>query len=228
MLKSLLAFAALLTATSVSLGAPSVQDRIDQAHTEATTSVLSQPVQVAGGRSSVFEELVVSPAEAQEAPSTDSDVVPVPEPVEQKVEELPESTKVVWAWGEWVEQLGATVMTVIGVMILWAIRMLPESMQNILRTLQFEQIIKRAQDYGTNVIVGASKDKKFEFNVGNEVLAASLTYFLKYAPAKIVKWSGGPQAIAEKLWARFDVVPSAGTPNFAAIAHQAEQNAKSA
>lgn len=72
----------------------------------------------------------------------------------------------------------------------------------LLKTAQVEQLLQKGIDFGIAAAVGATKDKKLSIDVGNEVIAQALNYIIAQAPAKIIAWVGGPDAIRRMIFAR--------------------------
>lgn len=126
----------------------------------------------------------------------------------------PDATTVVVPVGNWITQLldnaTAVVAAAIAALVAWAFRALPKTVVDILRTMQVEQLLKRAADYGINVTKGAVKDKALEVNVGNQAVAHAVQYVIDNAPGWLLKWMGGTEAVRDKIIARIPMAETVG------------------
>lgn len=129
-----------------------------------------------------------------------------------------ETTKITWAWGAAISQYASAIGSIVFALVAWALRQLPAQIYAILVTARADQLIQKAIDYGVNAVKDATKDKTLEVNVGNQVLAKALQYVLDNAPGWLTTWLGGPEAIANKIWARLKLEPAASDNDVAAIA----------
>lgn len=124
-------------------------------------------------------------------------------------------TTVVVPVGDWVDKVLAWVQTalaaIVAAVVAWAFRNLPQSVTSILRTLQIEQVLTRAADYGINLTRGAVKGKALEVDVHNEAVAKALQYALDNAPRWLINWAGGPEALRDKLMARIPASETVGS-----------------
>jgi hypothetical protein len=124
------------------------------------------------------------------------------------------TTTVVVPVGTWVEQVLAAVQSslavIIAAVVAWAFRNLPKSVVSILRTLQIEQVLTRAADYGISATRGAVKGKTLDVNVGNEAVAKAVQYAVDNAPRWLIDWAGGPEAIKDKIIARIPLGEDVG------------------
>lgn len=235
----LLSIALFITTLAGSAFALPVQDRIDRAHTISTSQYVD-PIDVAGASSAPFEEILVSPVMAQDTKQVSPEVtpapvqvapvanepVPVPEVVAEAESAVPTPDSID-SFGDLVVFIGGYIEEIVIVAIAWALRKLPAQLYAVFVTARWEQIARSAIKAGINGIKNAVPDGPLEMSTGIAVLDLALVFVLKYAPSSLVKWVGGPEAVAEKLWARLDLAKTAGNPNFAAIALKAEQAVKS-
>lgn len=116
---------------------------------------------------------------------------------------------VVVEWGTWMPVIAGIVAAVVlgGFWVL--VGRMPDKVQDLVRTLQVEQLVKRAVDYGVNAAVGATKGAKLTVDVGNEVIAFGANYALNEGGAKVIEYAGGTEGIKRKILARLDLVPEA-------------------
>jgi hypothetical protein len=112
-------------------------------------------------------------------------------------------------YGAWIETSAGAVATFILAVIGWLMRKLPASVVDILKTMKAEQLLAKAVDYGINAVAGATKGKTLTVNVGNAVVANAVQYAVDNAPGWLVKWLGGPEAIAAKIIARLNLEEAA-------------------
>ena len=127
-------------------------------------------------------------------------------------------------WGDWTaavlhfagDNLGILVAAAVAALL----RRLPGELANMLAVLRVEQLLDRAIGYGINTAAGAARGRVLRVDVGNAVLAEALRYAVAQAPA-LVRWAGGPEGIAAKIWARLDLEGTAAAPDFAAAARKA-------
>lgn len=126
----------------------------------------------------------------------------------------PDATTVVVPVGNWITQIldnaTAVVAAAIAALVAWAFRALPKTVVDILRTMQVEQLLKRATDYGINVTKGAVKDKALEIHVGNQAVANAVQYVIDNAPGWLIKWMGGTEAVRDKIIARIPMDATVG------------------
>lgn len=144
----------------------------------------------------------------------DTTVINTPTGQPTTIEQGDTNTTVVVDYGDWLDKLLAWVQTAAGVivatLVAWAFRALPQSVVSILRTLQIEQVLKRAADYGINITRGAVQGKSLTVDVGNKVVAEALQYAIDNAPRWLIAWAGGPDAIRDKLIARIPMDETVG------------------
>jgi len=112
-------------------------------------------------------------------------------------------------YGTWIEHSAQVVATLILAAVGWLMRKLPASVVDILKTMKAEQLLAKAVDYGINAVSGATKGKSLSVNVGNAVVANAVQYVVDNAPGWLVKWLGGPEAIAAKIIARLNLEETA-------------------
>lgn len=121
-------------------------------------------------------------------------------------------------WGELLLTHADAITYIIVSDLLWAARGLPAEWQARLRTARADQLLTHAVRYGVNVVAGASADKVLNVHVAGPVAASALTYALDKGPAALIRWMGGPTAVAEMIWARLDVGPEARRPDLESLA----------
>lgn len=112
-------------------------------------------------------------------------------------------------WGDWVAaaaaSMGETILMLVLGLVAWMSRSLPPAIAGMLKTKQVEQLLQRAVDYGLNAVAGAAKGKTLDVNTGNEVLNVALAYAVDRAPAQLISWLGGPQALQHMILARLQL-----------------------
>lgn len=129
-----------------------------------------------------------------------------PETVAQSVSE---NTKVVWAWGETASALASAALSLIVLVIGWLVRKLPENILAIIGNARVELLLNNAKNYGINAVKDATKDKTLSVDVGNQVLREALQYAVDNASGWLLAFSGGPENLAKKIWARLNLDPNA-------------------
>lgn len=77
-----------------------------------------------------------------------------------------------------------------------------------------EQIISKGIDYGINAAKGATKDGTLTIPVGNKVLAHAVNYIVENGAPKLIEWLGGPDGVAQKVFARLNVAKDTGIDDF--------------
>lgn len=144
----------------------------------------------------------------------DTTVINTPTGQPTTIEQGDTNTTVVLPVGTWIDQVLAAVQSslalIITGLVAWAFRNLPKSVVSILRTLQIEQVLTRAADYGINATRGAVKGKTLDVNVGNEAVAKAVQYAIDNAPRWLIDWAGGPDAIRDKIIARIPLGEDVG------------------
>jgi hypothetical protein len=116
--------------------------------------------------------------------------------------------KVTIEYGGWVSKALDFVYPILIAVIVWLFRQLPAQVVSILEMLRVEQLIARAVDYGINTVKGATKDKKLEIPVANQVIEAAADYAAAQA-STLVERFGGLEALKQKILARLTVVEGA-------------------
>jgi hypothetical protein len=230
MFKKLLILTLAVFVTSAPALALDTQARIDRAHTLATLSVMSVAEEAALDSADVqMAQATTPPAPvgnfAGEVAPVANEPTPVPEVVAEAESAVP-TTDQIDSFGDLVVFLGGYIEEILMVVITWALRKLPGQFYAMFVTARWEQIARSAIRSGVNGVASAV-DGPMNMTTGVQVLDVALVFVLRYAPAFIVKWVGGPEAVAEKLWTRLDLTKDATAPNFAAIAARAEQAVKS-
>lgn len=112
-------------------------------------------------------------------------------------------------WGDWVSaaaaSMGETILMLVLSVVAWMSRKLPAGVSAMLKTKQVEQLLQRAVDYALNAVAGAAKGKTLDVNTGNEVLNVALAYAVDRAPAQLIAWLGGPEALQHMILARLQL-----------------------
>lgn len=119
---------------------------------------------------------------------------------------------------QWSDAILKGALALLTIVWAWLGRAIPSQIFAIMVSLRAEQFLQKAIEYGINSVRDASKDKKLTVNVGNEVLAKALQFVIDNVPDWIIKWMGGPDAIAEKIWARLELDEGANDLNVKQIA----------
>ena len=121
-------------------------------------------------------------------------------------------TSVSVPWGDWVQAavglLNQIALPLVAAIVAWASRILPAALVGYLKMLQVEQLLNRAVGWGLSSVSGAAAGRELKVDVGNQVLAAALTYAIQHAPS-LVEWAGGSIALREKIIARLTLEPGA-------------------
>lgn len=121
---------------------------------------------------------------------------------------------VVIPWGGIVSALTPAVGLLIFGGVMWIAKTIAPALYAILRTAQVEQLLKNAIGFGVNAVPGAVAGKTLSVNVGNDVLAQSLTYAVYHGGAWLQEFAGTPYELAEKLYARLSLEENAAAPDF--------------
>lgn len=130
----------------------------------------------------------------------------------------PSDSQVLIPYGALIDQLAVPIFAALTGIVAFLIRKLPAAAKSWIDTLRVEQLLDRAIAYGINSVAGAARGKTLAVNVHLPVLAYVLRYALDRMPAALLKWIGGPTSLAEMIWSRLDVDPSAGRPDLDALA----------
>src|SRR5690606_21833804 len=90
------------------------------------------------------------------------------------------------------------IVTAIGAMLAWAMRLLPATLRayiNEQMIKQVEQLLARAVQHGINAAAANLRGRELSVDVKHEVLEDALTYAVQHGPAKLIAWMGGKDAI---------------------------------
>lgn len=120
-----------------------------------------------------------------------------------------EPTVIEIGWGAYIPAIAAIIAAVVMAAFALLVSNMPDKVQDLVKTLQVEQLVKRAVDYGVNSAVGATKGAKLTVPVGNEVIAFAANYALNEGASKVVEYAGGVEGIKRKILARLDLEPDA-------------------
>lgn len=107
--------------------------------------------------------------------------------------------------GDWLAGASAYLGEALAALALLMLRRLPSQLVALLQTLRVEQLLEKAIQYGVNSVAGASTGRVMTITVGNKVLAEAMRYAADRAPASIIRWIGGPERLAEMIWARLEL-----------------------
>ncbi|WP_291209041.1 hypothetical protein [Hyphomonas sp.] len=131
---------------------------------------------------------------------------PLVEPVPVEAESTIPNPDEIRSWGDLVTWLGGYIEEIVLVFIAFGIRLLPGQLYAILVTARWEQIAANAIRFGINRVAGTLADKPIVDSAqGQSVLNQALVFALQYGPGFLIKWVGGPKAVAEKLAARLNL-----------------------
>lgn len=123
------------------------------------------------------------------------------------------ATKIGIPWGNWlgavVDFLATVAVPIVLAFLARLFAVLPGPVVQLLRTMQVEQLLQRAVDFGLNAVKGAAKDKTLSVDTGSEVVAMALNYVIDKAPAKLIQFMGGELAIREMILARLKIEEAA-------------------
>lgn len=108
-------------------------------------------------------------------------------------------------WGDWFYEGASAIITFLGLAIAWGLRHLPARLVALAQTLQVEQLLRNAVEFGINRTAGAVKGEALSVPVANKVLEQALEYAVKYAPGWLLNWVGGEEGVKDKLIARIPV-----------------------
>lgn len=144
---------------------------------------------------------VASPALANEAVATASGVASLP-------------------YGDWVVALLQVVGPLAILVLTFAVRTVISKLLPIggaFITDKFvESTVEKWVDYGINATAGAMKGKKLDVDTGSMVLANALNRAADRANASklgenLMKWAGGPEEVANKIFRKLDLTDGAST-----------------
>ncbi len=122
---------------------------------------------------------------------------------------VPEGTNVVIPWGAWLSDLASTIGTVIFAVVVWGLRKLPQNIVSILKTIQAEQLLEKAINYGFNATAEAAKGRTLSIPVANAIIAQAVSYAIESGAPAIIRWLDGPEGISKRIIARLQVEPEA-------------------
>lgn len=120
--------------------------------------------------------------------------------------------QVVIPWGDLLSTSASVIITLAVSVLAFALRKLPASITAVIKTYQVDQLLERAIGYGINSVAGAAKGQSLSVPVGNKVLEVALEYAVTNGSKALVEWMGGKDIVAQKIVARMDLAPDAGTP----------------
>lgn len=123
---------------------------------------------------------------------------------------LAQDTTAVLPYGDWFGLAAHTIQFGLGLAIVWGFRHLPAGAVGYVRMLLSEQLLKRAADYGVNVVARMAAGRSLTVDLHDERIARAVRYVIDHGPAWLVKQLGGEDAIREKIVARIpaaDIVP---------------------
>lgn len=109
-------------------------------------------------------------------------------------------------YGQWIVAFQEMATPLIGVVLVFLFRALPESIVSIIRTAKVDQLLTKAVQSAVNQVAGAAKDKKLEIPVANDVVRKIVQYAVDEGPAWLIKWMGGVEGVKAKAIARIQVV----------------------
>lgn len=116
-------------------------------------------------------------------------------------------------WGDWLAAAvswgGDAIVAVILALLARLLAILPATVGSLVKTLQVEQLLARAVDFGINAVAGAAKGRVLTADLGSQVLAEAANYAVQHGPKGIVDWMGGPAALREMILARLSLAPEA-------------------
>jgi len=119
--------------------------------------------------------------------------------------------------GDWIGYAAELIAAISAAAVAYLFRFLPASVQQILTTMQAEQLLGKAIDYALNAVAGAEKGKTLDVKVGSAVVATSVQYAIDHGPAWLVEWLGGAAAIEQKIIARLSLGADAAVATTTAI-----------
>lgn len=119
--------------------------------------------------------------------------------------------------GDWIGYAAEFIGAIAAAAVAWLLRKLPASIQQVLTTMQAEQLLGKAIDYALNAVAGAEKGKTLDVKVGSAVVASAVQYVVDHGPAWLVEWLGGAAAIEEKIIARLNLDATAAVVTASAI-----------
>lgn len=108
-------------------------------------------------------------------------------------------------YGDWFAASADFIGWGLALLVAFALRFVPASLQAVLKTAQVEQLLQKAIDFGLNAVAGASKDKVLDADLGNAVVAQALRYVVDLGPRWIVNFLGGEEGIKARIIARLDL-----------------------
>jgi len=120
------------------------------------------------------------------------------------------STVVVIPWGDAVAAVLQMVAAAVVAVVPWMLRQLPGEIGALMRTRRVEQLLQRAIAYGCNAVAGAAQGQTLRLDVGSQVLVWATRYARDRAPAHLLTWMGGRDAVAEMIWSRLPIEARAG------------------
>jgi hypothetical protein len=121
------------------------------------------------------------------------------------------------AWGDYAVQIAQVVALLAFALLMWLARKLPPQILTMLVSAHAEQLLANAIGWGLNTVEGAVAGQKLNVGVGSAVTAQALQYVLDHE-AWLVAWLGGPQGVAQKIWARLPLDASASQTSFNKLA----------
>lgn len=121
------------------------------------------------------------------------------------------STDVVVPIGNWVQAFFAFLDPIVPVVITgivgWASRRFLSHYASAANTAAVEQVLNHAIRYAINVAV-VNAPKNFSLPAHDTTIATAVQYVVDHAPARLIDFMGGKEAIAGKILARLNIAPA--------------------
>ncbi len=118
-------------------------------------------------------------------------------------------TVVTVPYGDWLSAILHEATAILGTVLLavltWLSTKLPPAVQAYItaeRIKQVEQVLSKAITFAVNRVDTIVKGQTISIDVKSELVETALQFVIDHAPAKLIQWMGGEEAIREKIIAR--------------------------
>lgn len=85
-----------------------------------------------------------------------------------------------------------------------ALRSLPSNIAGILKTFRVDQLLIKAVTYGISMVVDATRDKKWNVDLGSSIIAHAIEYALSKMPEWMRTWIGPLDNLISMVIARIE------------------------
>lgn len=93
-------------------------------------------------------------------------------------------------------------VALIGAIYAYLLRSLPTGLAGVLKTFRVDQLLVKAVEYGIAMVVGATKEKKWDVTLGSSIVSQAIIYALTKMPGWMKAWIGPLDNLVDMIIAR--------------------------